>query len=164
LVIVLCVLFSLVAARTSDAEALQQFSDFKIRFGKSYANTEEEQYRLSVFKANLDEIAQLNADNPYAVFGTTKFADETDSEFAGTILANMSGQDQPTDNETIPVDNSGLPVNFDWRDAGILTPVKNQLQCGSCWAHAAAEAVESYWAKKDWKISRSFSSTNSGLQ
>jgi len=39
-----------------------------------------------------------------------------------------------------------LPQNVDWRDKGIISPVKDQGRCGSCWSFATTEEVESYWA------------------
>lgn len=38
------------------------------------------------------------------------------------------------------------PVNIDWRTKGVVTDVKNQGGCGSCWTFATAETLESYWA------------------
>jgi len=37
---------------------------------------------------------------------------------------------------------------IDWRSFGIITPVKDQGRCGSCWSFAAAETIESYYALK----------------
>jgi len=39
-----------------------------------------------------------------------------------------------------------LPVSVDWRTKGVITAVKDQGQCGSCWSFGAAETLESYWA------------------
>jgi hypothetical protein len=34
------------------------------------------------------------------------------------------------------------PESLDWRDAGIITPPRNQLHCGGCWAFAAIGCIE----------------------
>ena len=41
------------------------------------------------------------------------------------------------------------PSKRDWRDEGIITPVKDQKHCGSCWAHSVVEQVESMAIKNN---------------
>ena len=46
------------------------------------------------------------------------------------------------------IDNHTLPVSVDWLEMGVVNPIKDQGNCGSCYAFAATNAVESaYYIK-----------------
>lgn len=111
--------------------AEHHFSLFKAKFGKSYASMEEHDYRLSVFKANLRRAKRNQILDPSAVHGVTKFSDLTPSEFRRTYLGLHKQKRRlwlPADANKAPVlPTKDLPTDYDWRDHGAVTGVKDQV-------------------------------------
>merc|ERR1711907_683604 len=115
-----------------------QWESYKVSFNKTYATDEENLHRRAAFEANLKIIDDLNLaeEEGGATFGLTKFSDLTESEFRARYLGYKR---QPRDSSfefdilALPA-NLSVPQSVDWRTKGAVTPVKDQGQCGSCWA------------------------------
>ncbi|KAL0376174.1 UNVERIFIED_CONTAM: Cysteine protease RD19A [Sesamum calycinum] len=119
------------------------FTIFKRKFGKVYATQEEHDYRFSVFKANLRRARRHQKLDPAAVHGVTQFSDLTPREFRRQFLGLNRRLRLPSDAHKAPIlPTNDLPTDFDWRDHGAVTPVKNQGSCGSCWSFSTTGALE----------------------
>jgi len=108
--------------------------------------TFEEKY--NTFKANVQRIEKLNEKSPNKVFGINKFADMNPEEFRRNYLMPKGVVQKTTAGplgDTLRPRNKALPDTFDWRKQGAVTAVKNQGQCGSCWAFSVCENVESVY-------------------
>jgi C1A family cysteine protease len=111
--------------------------DYVSTYGKSYGTVAEFNFRSNIFKNNLEKIEEYNADQNTAVLGVNQFTDRTASE-----MKKMNGYKVKAVEEYTVLDTSNITTAIDWRTKGAVTGVKDQGQCGSCWAFSATGSIE----------------------
>jgi len=136
-VVALCLLA--VASSLSPEEKM--FSEFVGRYNKAYDSPATFFQRFSVFKDNLNYIREQNALNLSYTLGLNEFADLTNLEFMN-LYAGLMEQPAGIPRSEHVVGGKAPLASVDWRSQGAVTPIKNQGQCGSCWAFSTTGAVE----------------------
>lgn len=107
--------------------AEHHFNLFKHKFGKVYSSKDEHDYRFKIFKSNLNRAKRHQLMDPSAVHGVTRFSDLTPREFRKSVLG-LRGVGLPKDANAAPIlPTDNLPKDFDWREKGAVTAVKNQV-------------------------------------
>ncbi|CAN6444214.1 unnamed protein product [Victoria cruziana] len=158
LVLVLTSSGSVPQAACSSRHLLERFEGWIERYNRTYRDADEKEKRLRIFEGNVQLIDSVNGRNLSYKLKENQFADMTQSEFRSTHL----GYRRPVARKLhyhrrertggFSDTNASLPAAVDWRARGAVTPIKNQGQCGSCWAFSAVAAIEGITEIKTGKL------------
>ncbi|XP_061651837.1 cathepsin L.1 [Phyllopteryx taeniolatus] len=138
-----------------------EFHAWKLKFGKYYSSPSEESVRKTIWLSNrrLVLVHNIMADQGIKSYrlGMTFFADLENEEYKRQV----SQRCLLHFNKTIPRGGStflplphgaDLPRTVDWRNKGYVTDVKDQKQCGSCWAFSTTGSLEGQTFRKTGKL------------
>ncbi|KAF8796168.1 Cathepsin L-like like protein [Argiope bruennichi] len=151
-------LFAVAAARHSlfDPELNEHWENFKKVFGKNY-NEREEVTRRQIWERRLADIVRHNLRYDLGLHsfrkGLNEYSDLEHDEFMKTFNGYRRQPGHKSNGTTwVPAFNANIPDQVDWRDKGLVTPVKNQQQCGSCWAFSTTGSLEGQHKKKTGQL------------
>nr|AJF94917.1 cathepsin L8 [Nephilengys cruentata] len=125
---------------------------YKLAFHKNYSR-EEETIRRRIFFHNVALILAHNLEESkgFRSFrrGINKYSDLSHQEYM-KYLNGYKVKHGVAVNSTdwIPLVNVDLPSKVDWREKGLVTAVKDQGKCGSCWAFSTTGSLEGQHMKK----------------
>merc|ERR1719456_298369 len=121
------------------------WESFKAKYGKVYNGPDHEAEHRQVYESNMQWASENS--NEATQFGENQFADLTQDQYR--VAAGLGYK--PSALKQLPHlgvhewNGEELAASVDWTTKGAVTPVKDQGQCGSCWAFSSTGGLEGSW-------------------
>ncbi|KAK4487726.1 hypothetical protein RD792_005611 [Penstemon davidsonii] len=137
---------SLATSRTlPDASMVEKHETWMTQYKRAYKDDTEKAKRFKIFKDNVEYIRSSNEAGvrPYKL-AINQFADLTNEEFKASRNGYKTGSRSKSLKDSLfrYANVTAVPSTMDWRKKGAVTGVKDQGQCGCCWAFSAVAATE----------------------
>ncbi|XP_031504617.1 cysteine protease XCP1-like isoform X1 [Nymphaea colorata] len=140
----------------SEERLASLFERWSASHRRVYRHAGERERRFRAFRDNLAYIDRRNRElagrrgGGGHTVGLNRFADLTNEEFKSIYLRKIRrpakrsrGGDKRSKRRWQLRSMSDIPSSLDWREKGVVTAVKDQGDCGSCWAFSSTGAIES---------------------
>ncbi|KAG2687847.1 hypothetical protein I3760_09G069500 [Carya illinoinensis] len=137
----------------SEERVVELFQRWRQKHRRVYKHAEEVEKRFENFRMNLEYIVEKNTRSrrsPKAHrLGLNRFADMSNEEFREVYMSKVKRPFTEKSNTLISSKRQrklrscdDAPSSLDWRSKGIVTGVKDQGSCGSCWSFSSTGAIE----------------------
>ncbi|XP_067094044.1 cathepsin K [Osmerus mordax] len=154
---VLLLLGSTLAHPMDEVSLDTEWENWKTTHNKEYNGLDEEGIRRAIWEKNMRMIEAHNQEAALGMhsyeLGMNNLGDMTSEEVAEKMMGLQVPLNRDRGNTFVP-DNTveRLPKSIDYRRKGMVTPVKNQGSCGSCWAFSSVGALEGQLMKTTGKL------------
>ncbi|KDP23191.1 hypothetical protein JCGZ_00324 [Jatropha curcas] len=146
LVLVLGLFASQALARPLQDETMKERHEmWMAKYGRVYKDNAEKEKRFNIFKNNVEFIESFNKyGNKLYKLDINGFADLSNEEFKASRNGyKRSSIAKSSETLSFKYENvPAVPTSMDWRNKGAVTPIKDQGQCGCCWAFSAVAAMK----------------------
>ncbi|KAI8424544.1 hypothetical protein MSG28_003001 [Choristoneura fumiferana] len=139
---------------SKDSDVDLAFHSYVKHHSKKYSSEHEHEMRKNIFQQNWEMVAHHNRQNLGYKLELNHFADLTEDELSSFTGLRRQGpavgtHPFPHSDEEVAELADELPENYDMRVEGYISAIKNQAQCGSCWAFSSTAAVEGALARSN---------------
>ncbi len=152
--LVTCAACAFEPGHSKESYVFSKFQEFLTTHNKKYDTIQEYMARFKVFQSNYEKLENfaIEEGSSHSV-GITKFFDLTPQEFKSNYLnlkINLLDMIKQNGKKAV-INTNDAPESFDWRKEGAVGKVKDQAQCGSCWAFSAIANLEGQYFIKNKK-------------